>query len=127
MIARTWQKLIKAFPSIDDDWLEILLDRVKGNDFTATELEAAVNRVIDTCTYPRPTVADIIQARPMKRRDWNELPIAPQLSDEERKKVAGRIGVIMNELGKKSAGEPLSKEEFEKNRQAAKEALNEKR
>lgn len=53
-------KLEKSFPAIDAGFTSILLDRAEKNGFTNKRLMDAVNHTIDTCKYPKPSIADII-------------------------------------------------------------------
>ncbi len=50
-----------AFPTLPAMFFVILKNRLIENNFTNERLIDAIKRVIDTCHYPTPTVADIIQ------------------------------------------------------------------
>jgi hypothetical protein len=50
-----------AYPSLEKGFFEILIDRLKANDFTDYLFFKAANNVIDTCQYPAPTIADFIK------------------------------------------------------------------
>ena len=52
------KKLESAFPQLKSEFFKILKERIEANNFTDELFEKAVNRVIDTCTYP--TIADVI-------------------------------------------------------------------
>jgi hypothetical protein len=52
--------LKKAFPKLTKGWYEILRDRAKDKGFTNERFKAAVLNCIDTCKYPEPTVAMIL-------------------------------------------------------------------
>ncbi len=49
-----------AFPSLDEEFFKLLLTRVKAHGFTSEQLVSAVQKVIDNCHYPRPSIADFI-------------------------------------------------------------------
>jgi len=51
---------MSAFPAIPVQFYDILQERLRANHITDTRLIEAVNHVIDTCHFPTPTIADII-------------------------------------------------------------------
>ena len=53
-------KIKKAFPKIKPEWLDILAERIKDKGFTNKKFMDAVNKMIDTCPYPEPTIAEIL-------------------------------------------------------------------
>ena len=53
-------RLMKAFPDLPTGYYDILTERLKENEFTDQRLKDAVDNVIDTCTYFKPTIADVI-------------------------------------------------------------------
>jgi len=55
-------KLKAAFPTLPEEFYDIFLERIKVHDFTDERLNKAIDRVIDTCVYPTPTIANFIQA-----------------------------------------------------------------
>jgi hypothetical protein len=59
-IAIQVEKLKKAFPMLTAGFYEILTDRIRDLKFSDARLTDSVNNLIDTFTYPHPTVADII-------------------------------------------------------------------
>jgi hypothetical protein len=50
----------KAFPEIPENWFDVLGARIKDKKFTAERFKKAVENLIDTCRYPKPTPAEII-------------------------------------------------------------------
>jgi len=60
-MAKCAMRLMKAFPEITRDWLDLLLERAKENGFSDQRLTDAVNHCIDTYVYGRlPNIANII-------------------------------------------------------------------
>jgi len=55
-------KIKKVFPQLSKDFYDVLCDRMKVHNFSDVDMIYAVNNVIDTCTYPIPTVANFIKA-----------------------------------------------------------------
>ena len=53
-------KVKKAFPSLPVEFYDIFAERIKENCFSDDRLKDAINTVIDTCTYPIPTIASFI-------------------------------------------------------------------
>lgn len=49
-----------AFPDLAPGFYDILGQRLKEHGFTDQRLTDAVSNVIDTCRFPRPTIADFI-------------------------------------------------------------------
>lgn len=47
-------------PDLPTGYYDILTERLKENQFTDQRLKDAVDNVIDTCTYFKPTIADVI-------------------------------------------------------------------
>jgi len=54
------KKLKGAFPQLPKEFYEVLTDRIWANGFSDQRFRDAVNHVIDTCVYPTPTIANII-------------------------------------------------------------------
>jgi len=54
------EKLMLAFPQLDENWYDIFQQRIMENEFSDERLNDAVNHVIDTCPYPQPTIANFI-------------------------------------------------------------------
>lgn len=50
----------KAFPALPKPYFDILIDRIKANNFTNQRLNDAVNFVLDNNIYPTPTIAQFI-------------------------------------------------------------------
>ena len=51
----------KAFPDLDNGFYEKFLEIVKEEKFVDDRLMDAVNHVIKTCVYPRPTIAQFMK------------------------------------------------------------------
>lgn len=49
-----------AFPDLPPGFYNVLADRIKEKAFTDRRLADAVNHVVDTCIYPKPTIANFI-------------------------------------------------------------------
>lgn len=54
------KQILKSFPTLNNDFIDILIQRIKQNGFSDKRLMDAVNHVIDNCVYPSPTVAQFI-------------------------------------------------------------------
>lgn len=50
----------KSFPGLPLGFYDILMDRLRANNFSDERLNDSVNYVIDTCTYHTPTIAQFI-------------------------------------------------------------------
>lgn len=73
-IAESIAKMKKTFPALRHEFYDVLADRLKANGFSDSRLNAAVNHVIDTCTYPQPTIANIISYDvKIKLHTYNEI------------------------------------------------------
>lgn len=67
-------KLKEAFPDLSTGFFDMLQDRLKANNFNDQRLEYAINKVIDECIYPKPTIAQIIQHdKTIKTYSYNEV------------------------------------------------------
>lgn len=53
-------RLKKSFPGLPAEFYDILIERLKENNFNDARLKAAIDNLIDTCVYPLPTIANII-------------------------------------------------------------------
>ncbi|MFA5458012.1 MAG: hypothetical protein WC261_10320 [Synergistaceae bacterium] len=49
-----------AFPELPSGFYDVLAERIKEKGFTDRRLADAVGHVVDTCIYPRPTIANFI-------------------------------------------------------------------
>lgn len=58
------EALAEAYPSLHPGFYDILLSRLKAKRFSDSEFRYAVYQVFDTCTYPIPTIAHIINYDP---------------------------------------------------------------
>lgn len=54
------KRLRGAFPNIQKEFYDLLIERAKEKGFSDDRLTDAVNNLIDTFKYPQPRVADII-------------------------------------------------------------------
>lgn len=56
-----YTKMIRdAFPDLPPGFYDVLAERIKEKGFTDRRLADAVSHVVDTCIYPRPTIANFI-------------------------------------------------------------------
>jgi hypothetical protein len=53
-------KVKKAFPDLPSEFFEIFQEMIKSEGFTDERLFDAVDNVIKTCLYPKPTIAQFI-------------------------------------------------------------------
>lgn len=53
-------RLMKAFPELPSSYFDILTERIKANKFCDERLNDAINKVIDTCRYPKPSISDVV-------------------------------------------------------------------
>lgn len=49
-----------SFPTLPNEFYEILSDRIKANGFSDKRLQDSIDYVIDNCVYPTPTIAQFI-------------------------------------------------------------------
>lgn len=54
------KKLIATFPEVKTDFIIVLVERLIDKNFTKERVKEAINHVIDTNPYQRPSIADII-------------------------------------------------------------------
>lgn len=59
-IAAAVHKLAVCFPDMKDEFFSILAERISKTAMSDKRLEYALNRVLDTFTYKRLTIADIL-------------------------------------------------------------------
>ena len=68
------KKIKSAFPELPVDWFDQLIESVKRNNFTRQRLLDATFNLIDTCVYPKPTVANfIIYDKKVKTYTYQEM------------------------------------------------------
>lgn len=68
------KKLTAAFPDITNDYIAMLVDRLKVNGFTKQRTIDAIGYTIDTCIYPVPKIAEIISFdRKVKTYSYTEM------------------------------------------------------
>lgn len=60
VVAEQMFKLTTIFPALEDEFINVLTERIVANEFTNERLIDAVSHLIDTFKYPRPSIADII-------------------------------------------------------------------
>jgi len=63
MIATQLLRLKKAFPQQNEDFFEILMERVESYEYSENELIETVNNVIDTFEYKNLTVASVVKEK----------------------------------------------------------------
>ena len=67
-------KLVAAFPDVKNDFLIVLVERMIDKNFTKERVKEAINHVIDTNPYKRPSIADIISFdRKIKLYTYSEI------------------------------------------------------
>lgn len=54
------QRLVGAFRQVDRKYLVILAERIVDKKMTKEQIHDAVSKVIDTCIYPVPGMAEIL-------------------------------------------------------------------
>ena len=68
------KKLMAAFPDVKTDFLIVLVERMIDKKFTKERVREAINHVIDTNPYKRPSIADIISFdRKVKVYSYSEI------------------------------------------------------
>ena len=95
------KKLIAAFPDIGNDYIILLVDRLTDNRFTAQRVKDAINHVIDTNPYKRPSIADIISFdKKVKLFTYSEIEAKGRQGEKdvfenyERVKIEGKVRFI---------------------------------
>lgn len=53
-------KIVKAFPALSEDFVDLLFERAIAKGFTQERFVDSVNNVIDNCQYPSPTLANFL-------------------------------------------------------------------
>ena len=59
-VATELRKLKAAFPAIENEYINVLSERIHANAFTEERIKDAVGNLIDNFKYPRPSIADVI-------------------------------------------------------------------
>jgi hypothetical protein len=59
-VIKSLKKIKDSFSDLPKEFYSILQDRIKANHFSDQRFGDAVDYVIDTCLYPKPTVANFI-------------------------------------------------------------------
>lgn len=54
------RRIKSAFPDLPAEFYDVFTDMIQQDKFTDARLKDAVNHVIRTCIYPRPTIAQFI-------------------------------------------------------------------
>ena len=91
------KKLCAAFPNVTNDYLAILIDRLLANHFTTDRVRDAINHIIDTSPYQRPSVAEIVSFdRKVKLFSYKEVqtlcaPGYPAFDHFNRVEINGKI------------------------------------
>ena len=68
------RKLLAAFPEATNDYLIVLIERLADNGFTAQRVKDAINNVIDSCPYKKPSISEIISFdKKVKLYTYNEI------------------------------------------------------
>ena len=58
--AHGMREIKKAFPELPAGWFDVLKKRCREKGFTNIQFRDAVNNLIDTCVYPKPTIANVL-------------------------------------------------------------------
>jgi hypothetical protein len=53
-------RIQRAFPSLNAEFYDLLIERMKDKGFTNDRMISSVNHVIDNCQYPTPTLANFL-------------------------------------------------------------------
>ena len=90
------KKLKAAFQDVNDDFIIVLIDRLTANGFTKKRVQDAIGKIIDTCVYPKPRVADIISFdKRVKTYSYSEVAtkcsqFKPAFESYERVEIDGK-------------------------------------
>jgi hypothetical protein len=49
-----------AFPQITDGWMAVFHDKIREKKISPFQLKKIVNKIIETCKYPIPTIAEVL-------------------------------------------------------------------
>lgn len=60
-IAVSISRLMVAFPKMENDFFNLLSERVRANKFTTKRLNDAINHLIDNFNYKELNIADIVK------------------------------------------------------------------
>lgn len=60
VVAGQMLKLTTVFPTIEDEFINVLAERIVANGFSNERLTDAVDNLVDNFKYPRPSIADVI-------------------------------------------------------------------
>ena len=73
-VAKYIKKVKDAFPDLPAGFYSVFSERIVNEQFTDRRLIDAVNHVVDTCIYPRPTVAQFISwDRRFQMFTWDQM------------------------------------------------------
>lgn len=53
-------KMQIAFPQLEDEFFNVLSERIVANNFTDERLKDAIGNLIDSFRYPKPSISDVI-------------------------------------------------------------------
>lgn len=59
-VAKEFKRLQAAFPQLEKNFYQVLMDRITENGYTDKQLHDAINHVIDNCMYPVPVIANVM-------------------------------------------------------------------
>lgn len=94
-----------AFPDLDDNFYKVLVVRVRESGMGDLRLMDAVNHVIDTCIYPKPTIAQFLNYDiVVKLYTWKEVVAMNDLLDRKAFSLYKRL-----ENGKYASKEDIAK------------------
>ena len=59
-VEQEMKRLRAAFKQLDAQYFVVLMERIKSKSMTCDQLHDAISKVIDTCIYPVPGMAEIL-------------------------------------------------------------------
>ena len=58
--AKNMLKIKQSFPTLPEDWYDVFFERLKAKNIGDIRLTDAVNHVVDTCDFSKPTIAKFL-------------------------------------------------------------------
>jgi len=80
-VALEMEKLSAAFPALNQNFINLISERIVANGFTNNRLKDAVGNVIDNFTYQKPNISDIIRFD-KKIKLYNAAETSKMVTDE---------------------------------------------
>jgi len=75
------RKLRAAFPALDQNFMDLIAERLIANGFTDQRLKDAIGNVVDNFTYQKPNISDIIRFD-KKIKLYNAAEASKMVTDE---------------------------------------------